>query len=152
MAWPSLVKKSLPLRLKMISSNETWDAFITEHRWAVLTGVRANGSPVSSVVAYARDGDDLVVSTPGKTFKRSFLEKNPTLNLCIISNQEPFNFVAIEGTASVNKEDLKRRTRLVFENIEETGYQVPDDLEHWLESQDRVIITIQANRIHGVIR
>lgn len=136
----------------MIGSNPTFDEFISAHRWAVLTSTRASGAPVSSVVAYARDGDDLVVSTPGKTFKRSSLERNPSVNLCIITNQEPFNFVAIEGTAEVNKLDLERRTRLVFENIAVTGYPMPEDLDDWLESQDRVIITIKAQRVHGVIR
>ena len=76
----------------MISDNETFDAFISEYRWAVLTALRSNGNPVSSVVAYARDGDDLVVSTPGMTFKRKLLEADPRVNLCIINNEEPFNF------------------------------------------------------------
>lgn len=136
----------------MIGNNEQHDAFISEHRWAVLTCLRSSNAPVSSVVAYARDGDDLVVSTPGMTFKRSSLEKDPRVNLCVISNQEPFNFVAVEGVATVDKHDLKRRTQLVFANIAATGYPEPDDLDHWLKSQDRVIITIKAERVHGVIR
>ena len=49
----------------MISQRKEWDDFLTQHRWAVLTTLRGSGEPVSSVVAYARDGDSLVVSTPG---------------------------------------------------------------------------------------
>ena len=48
----------------MISDNETFDQFISEYLWAVLTTLRQSCSPVSSVVAYASDGDELVVSTP----------------------------------------------------------------------------------------
>ena len=136
----------------MISDNETFDAFISEYRWAVLTALRSNGNPVSSVVAYARDGDDLVVSTPGMTFKRKLLEADPRVNLCIINNEEPFNFVAIEGDAAVESDDLVRRTRLVFQNIENTGYQEPEDLEGWLSSQQRVILRITPQRVYGVIR
>ncbi len=128
------------------------DAFLSAHRWAVLTTLRQSGAPVSSVVAYARDGDDFVVSTPGATFKRASIERDGRVNLCVISNAEPFNFVAIEGLARVESEDLTRRTRLVFANIADTGYQEPEDLAQWLADQQRVILRIAAERIHGVIR
>ena len=55
----------------MLSENLQWDRFISENRWAVLTTLRNSGQPNSSVVAYARDGDELVISTPGATFKRA---------------------------------------------------------------------------------
>lgn len=136
----------------MISDNPAFDEFISEYRWAVLTSLRKNGNPVSSVIAYARDGDELVVSTPGMTFKRSSIEADSRVNLCIINNEEPFNFVSIEGTASVEQDDLIRRTRLVFQNIAATGYQEPEDFENWLETQQRVILRIRPDRVYGVIR
>jgi len=58
----------------VISESEAFDEFIGQHRWAVLTTLRKTGGPVSSVIAYARDGDELVISTPGTTFKRVTLE------------------------------------------------------------------------------
>jgi len=134
---------------------EAFDRFVTEHRWAVLTTLRetaAGSEPVSSVIAYARDGDDLVVSTPGGTFKRWSIERNPRVNLCVISNGEPFNFVAIEGDARVQHENLVEDTRRVFENIRDTGYQEPDNLTDWLEKQRRVILRITPRRVYGVIR
>lgn len=136
----------------MISDRPEFDAFITEHRWAVLTTLRRSGTPVSSVVAYARDGDELVVSTPGATFKRRSIEASGSINLCVISNQEPFNFVAIEGRATVECDDLERRTLLVFDNIAGTGYDAPEDLAGWLTAQDRVILRLTPERVHGVIR
>ena len=136
----------------MISENQSFDQFISDHRWATLTTLRKSGSPVSSVVAYARDGDELVVSTPGFTLKRKTLEADNRINLCIITNQEPFNFVSMEGTAAIEKEDLVKNTRLVFKNIEGTGFEEPDDFEGWLASQQRVILRIKPSRVYGVIR
>ncbi|MEM1434708.1 MAG: pyridoxamine 5'-phosphate oxidase family protein [Pseudomonadota bacterium] len=136
----------------MISDRTEFDAFVSAHRWAVLTTLRRSGSPVSSVVAYARDGDELVVSTPGATFKRRSTEANGAVNLCVISNQEPFNFVAIEGHATVEQRDLERTTMLVFDNITGTGFDVPEDLNGWLHSQDRVILRIRPLRVYGVLR
>lgn len=134
---------------------EEFDRFVSAHRWAVLTTLRetASGSePVSSVIAYARDGDDLVVSTPGGTFKRRSIERNPRVNLCVIANAEPFNFVAIEGDARVQHDRLVEDTRRVFASIRDTGYQEPEDLAGWLERQRRVILRITPRRVYGVIR
>jgi PPOX class probable F420-dependent enzyme len=128
------------------------DCFLSDHRWAVLTTLRASGAPVSSVVAYARDGDDLVVSTPGSTFKRGSIERDGRVNLCVISNAEPFNFVALEGYASVETDDLARHTRLVFQNLSGAGFREPEDLDGWLDSQQRVILRIRPERIYSVIR
>jgi len=136
----------------MISERTEWDDFLTRHRWAVLTTLRDSGEPVSSVVAYARDGDSLVVSTPGATYKRRSLERDPRATLCVISNREPFNFVSVEGSVAIERDDLVRTTRLVFENISDTGYKEPADLRGWLEAQARVILRLQPDRVYGVIR
>ena len=132
-----------------IAEDPAFEQFISDHRWAVLTTLRRNGGPVSSVVAYARDGDTLVVSTPGTTFKRRTLERDPRVNLCVISNQEPIQFAAIEGTASIEHDDLVRKTRLVFDNIAAAGYSEPADFENWLEKQQRVILRIHPGHVAG---
>lgn len=136
----------------MIADNAAQDQFITDHRWAVLTTLRADGHPVSSVVAYARDADTLVVSTPGTTFKRSSLDRDARATLCILPNKEPFNFVSVEGRVDVESADLVANTRKVFENIADTGYTEPEDLQAWLDSQQRVILRIRPERVYGVIR
>lgn len=136
----------------MISEKQVFEDFIDAHRWAVLTTLRRSGEPVSSMVAYARDGDSVVVSTPGATFKRATIERNPSVNLCIVSNGEPFNFVAIEGSATIETDDLVANTKKVFANITGTGFDEPADLPQWLASQRRVIIRVHAKRVSGVIR
>ncbi|MBT7334225.1 MAG: hypothetical protein HN856_07630 [Gammaproteobacteria bacterium] len=136
----------------MLSENLQWDRFISENRWAVLTTLRNSGQPNSSVVAYARDGDELVISTPGATFKRASIEADERVNLCVISNAEPFNFVAIEAKAMVTRAQLEADTRKVFANIAGSGHTVPDNLPQWLEQQSRVILRLSPVRIYGVIR
>ena len=136
----------------MISTNSSWDEHISKCRWATLTTVRASGSPVSSIVAYARDIDDLVVSTPQRTFKVETIRRNSMVNLCIFNNAEPFNYVSVEGLAEIEADDLVRTTRLVFENISGTGYEEPEDLEGWLQDDGRVILRIRPKRVFGGIR
>ena len=47
------------------------------------------------MVAYARDGDDLVISTPGAAFKTLCIERDPRVSFCVINNAEPFNYVTL---------------------------------------------------------
>ena len=136
----------------MIGNSATEDDFITRHRCAVLTTLRSNGEPVNSVVAYARDGDTLIVSTPGFTFKRRSLEADPRATLTIITNQEPFNFVSVEGRVNIETTKLEEGTRKVFANIADSGYREPDNLSEWLDSQQRVLLRLVPARIHAVIR
>ena len=136
----------------LISEIENFDTFVSQHRWAVLTTLRADGSASTSIVAYARQGDDLLVSTPGSTFKRKTIERDPRVSLCIISNNEPFDFVTVEGMAQIETDDLIEGTRAVFANIEVVGYELPENLPEWLDSQQRVIIRITPERVSGVIR
>ncbi|MYG14300.1 MAG: hypothetical protein F4171_16135 [Gammaproteobacteria bacterium] len=136
----------------MISENPEWDEFLRSHRWAVLTTLRTSGSPVSAIVAYALDGDDLVVSTPQTTFRHASIANDERVNLCAISNHEPFNFVAVEGRCDIERTGLVRTTKLVFKAIEGTGYEEPADLPGWLADQQRVILRIKPTRVYGVIR
>ena len=136
----------------MIGNDPDWDEFISTHRWAVLTTMRANGQPSTSMVAYARDQDSLIISTPGTTIKRSTIERNPRVALCVISNSEPFNFVTVEGTAEVETNNLLENTRRVFANITDAGWEEPADLPAWLESQQRVILRVSPQRVSAVIR
>ncbi len=136
----------------MIGSNKDWDKFITDHRWAVLTTLRETGQPNSSVVAYARRDDLLVISTPGGTFKTQTIQRDPRVNLTVLSNAEPFNFVAIEAQATVTQNNLVADTKKVFASLDGTDYAEPEDLEHWLQSQARVILQLQPTRVYGVIR
>ena len=135
-----------------MATNQLIDRFIGKHRWATLTVLRKSGSPVSSIVAYAVDGDALVVSTPGSTFKRRAMEVDARVNLCIMSNEEPFDFVSLEATGKVITENIAEATKKVFKNIEAVGYTLPDPLDDWLAQQSRVILRLTVHRRHAVLR
>ena len=93
-----------------------------------------------------------LVSTPGATFKRRAIARDARVNLCAFTDQAPFNFVAVEGRAVIETEQLEPATRAVFANIEGSGFALPDDLPRWLRAQARVIIRVHPTRVSGVIR
>ena len=131
---------------------EAFDRFVSEHRWAVITTVRKSGQPSSSMVAYAREGDTLVVSTTAPTLKVKTLENDPRVTITVFNDAAPFNFVTVEGRCDIEREGLEHATHLVFENIKGSGFTEPEDLPAWLEAQRRVILRIHAERVSGVIR
>ena len=128
----------------MISDNPDYVAFIENNTWAILTALRSNGTPVSSAVMYARDGETLVVSTPGKTFKRKMLDKNHKANLCIIDHNDPPNFVAIESEVTVETENVLNGTQPVFDKMTTLGYPVPDNPGEWLKKAEKSRTEIYA--------
>tara|TARA_Y100000588_G_scaffold152000_1_gene166123 strand:- start:3155 stop:3562 length:408 start_codon:yes stop_codon:yes gene_type:complete len=131
---------------------EAFDQFVSENRWAVITTIRKSGQPSSSVVAYARDNDTLVVSTTAPTLKVRTLENDPRVTITVFNDAAPFNFVTIEGHVEIERENLESATHLVFENIQGSGFSEPEDLPTWLKTQQRVILRIHAKRVSGVIR
>jgi PPOX class probable F420-dependent enzyme len=136
----------------MIGNDPKLDQFITDNRWAVVTTLRKSGMPSSTWVAYARDGDTLVISTPGYTVKRKTLDRDPRVAVCCTNENAPFNFVTVEGKATVEKDNLVAMTKLVFQAIKGSGYDEPEDLQGWLDSQQRVILRIHPEKVYGVIR
>ena len=136
----------------MLTSNAAWERFLREQRWAVLTTQRRSGQPVSSVVAYACEPDSLVVSTPRTRFKTLSIRRNPHVNLCAISNQEPFNYVSVEARAVVDEGDIVAATSAVFDAIADTGWPAPPDIAQWVRDDDRVILRLTPERVFGVIR
>ncbi len=127
------------------------DKFISEQRWAVVTTLRRSGQPSSSVVAYAREGDELVISTPGKTFKVRTLERDPRVTVCVFDEAQHPSFVTLEGTVEIQREDLKDSTQKVFANLAPTGFRPPADLDTWLRDQERVILRVRPQRVSGVL-
>lgn len=131
---------------------EHFDHFVSENRWCIVTSLRADGSPSSSVNAYAREGDQLVISTQGHRLKAKTLAVNPRIAVCVINNAEPFNYVTVEGNCEVQREGILAATQAVFANLAPTGNKAPEDIERWMREQGRVILRVTPTRVSGVIR
>ena len=80
------------------------------------------------------------------------MEADARVNLCIMSNEEPFDFVSLEATGEVLTDNIADATKKVFKNIEAVGYTLPDPLDDWLAQQSRVILRLTVHRRHAVLR
>ena len=131
---------------------EQFDRFISEHRWCVVVSLRKDGTPTSSLNAYARDGDQIIISTQAHRLKTKTLENDPRITICVISNSEPFNYVSVEGMCEIQRDGITPATKAVFANLAATGYKEPPDIEQWQREQGRVILRITPTRVSGVLR
>ncbi len=129
---------------------ESQDAFINKNKWAVVTTLRANGTPTSSVVFFARDGDDLLFSTTKSRLKGKTLARDPRLALCVLDEGAPFGYVTVEGKATITEENLVGLHVLVSKAMRGADFTPPEGFEERLRREGRVIVRVRPERVSGV--
>ena len=60
------------------------DAFVNKQKWAVVTTLRADGSPTNSIIFFARDGDTLIFSTTADRLKTKTLKRDNRIAICVL--------------------------------------------------------------------
>ncbi len=127
------------------------DAFLTSHRYAVVTTLRADGSPASSVVFYARKGDELYFSTTADRLKARSLRRDPRIVLTALDEGPPFGYVAVEGTARIQEADIvDLHIELNRAFRRDPAWQPPPDFAQRLAAEGRVIVWVSPTRVSGV--
>jgi PPOX class probable F420-dependent enzyme len=88
----------------MASLSEAQKSFIKNPYYAVITTLRADGSPHSTVVWVDIDGDDLVFNTAVGRAKEVHLKANPRVSVAIVDPANPYQWVAISGSAKLESD------------------------------------------------
>jgi len=127
------------------------DAFIRARRWAVMTTLRSAGAPASSVVGYALEGDDFLVAADRGSLKLRCLERDPSVTLCIVSDDPHPRFATVEGRGAVERERLEQaRARLLADTLP-PGHSA-SKLEAWLMRPATLVLRVRAVRVWGELR
>lgn len=132
--------------------NAQQDEFVSKMRWAVVTTLRRDGSPASSVVFYAREGDTLVFSTTMDRLKAKTLQHDPRVAVTVLDEGAPFGFVTIEGRATLHQEALVADHVMVNRAMRnDPNWNAPEGFEERLRNEGRVIVRVKAERVSGVV-
>lgn len=126
------------------------DAFISANRWAVVTSMRADGTPTNSVIFYAREGDELIFSTTESRLKAKTIRKNPNVAITVLDEGAPFRFITVEGKATIQTEDIVPGHVAVNKAMRREEFSPPEGYEAGLKSAGRVLIRLKASRVSGV--
>ena len=114
---------------------------------AVLATVNPDGSPQTSVVWVARDGDDLLLSSAAGRRKITNMERDARVSLTVYDRVNPLRYLEIRGTATV-AEDLGRELAVALAE----QYEGPGAGQEYLELPPevvRVVVRITPQRLVG---
>ncbi|MBP2321306.1 PPOX class probable F420-dependent enzyme [Kibdelosporangium banguiense] len=84
----------------MASLNDTIRSLVDGKNFATLATLNADGSPQTSPVWIARDGDDLLVSTVVGRLKERNLRRDPRASITVFDHDNPYNYFEARGPVS----------------------------------------------------
>lgn len=128
------------------------DAFVRSMKAAIVTSLRKDGSPTSSLIFYALDGDQLLFSTTADRFKAKSLKRDPRIAVAVLDEGAPWRYVTIEGTATVNETDIVPDHIAINRAMRsQPDWQPPEGYEDALRKQLRVVVRVKPQRVSGVV-
>ena len=140
--------------------NAEFDAYISRSFTGIVTTVRKDGSPASSMISYARLGDSLYFSTTLGRFKGKSLQGDPRLALCVVNDREPNAYVTVEGSVVIHRDNpkaLHERMFTFWAGFVELHPKSPwvffgrETLESMWSQPGRAIFEIKATRVSGYL-
>ncbi|HML97811.1 MAG TPA: PPOX class F420-dependent oxidoreductase [Tepidiformaceae bacterium] len=136
----------------MIGSEEQ-DAFVRSMKACVVTTLRKDGSPATSVLFYAVDGDELLLSTTKDRLKAQTLRRDPRIVVTVLDEGAPYQYVSVEGTARLEDDDLVAAHTLINRAMRGAPeWAPPEGFEARLKGEGRVVIRVTPGRVSGVVR
>ena len=135
----------------MIGTQEQ-DTFIREHKFAIVTTLRKDGSPTNSAVFIVMDGDDLTFSTTEDRLKTRTVENDPRIAVTLADGDQPFRFLTVEGSGSIQRDNLIP-THIGLNRMmrNDANWEPPEDFAESLKSQGRLIVRVKPQRVSGVL-
>jgi PPOX class probable F420-dependent enzyme len=133
--------------------NAEQDAFVRSMKWCSVTTLRKDGSPTSSVLFYATDGDEILLSTTKDRLKAKTLRGDPRIAVTVLDEGAPYRYVSLEGTARIQEDGIAPGHVLVNRAMRGVpDWAPPEGFEETLKGQGRVLIRVTPERVSGVVR
>ncbi|PRY46297.1 PPOX class F420-dependent oxidoreductase [Umezawaea tangerina] len=123
--------------------NDAVRALLDARNYAVLCTTNPDGSPQSSVLWVARDGDDLLFSTLRDRRKELNLRRDPRASVTVFDLADPESYAEIRGTTTITED-----VGLVVGHRLSRKYTGQD---HALpaEGQVRVVLRVTPTKVTG---
>jgi PPOX class probable F420-dependent enzyme len=77
--------------------------FLESHKVCVVGYARKSGPPSLTPIYYYVDGDEIVFSTTKARGKGRAVARNPELTICVVDMNEPYPYLMMMGTATVDE-------------------------------------------------
>jgi PPOX class probable F420-dependent enzyme len=126
----------------MASLTAAQQQFLANPWVAVVTTLRADGSPHSTVVWVENEDGDLSFNTAVGRAKERHLRQNPRLSLLVLNPENPMQWLAVTGSGTIGTDDAEpQMDRLAKKYLGEDVYpwRSPDE--------ERVKVRIAIDRV-----
>lgn len=126
-------------------------AFLREHRIAVVGAIRRDGRPHLTLVNYAVEDDGTVIfSSAGDRAKIKLLRRDPRVALCVLSEEPHLRYLTVYGRVVAFVEDEQEVLQAMHRIHERTqGGPLPPEhlpaLRERIRREGRVIMRIQVD-------
>jgi PPOX class probable F420-dependent enzyme len=122
--------------------------YLKENHRGVLATVKKDGRPQLSNIAYLYDpAGEIKISTTSDRFKAHNIKRNPQVSM-LAQGDNWYQYLVVEGTATVSQEGQLAELRRVYEGI--TGKPHPNwqEYDEAMLRDHRVIITIKIEKMY----
>lgn len=118
-------------------------ALLDGPNFATVATINADGSPQTSVLWIARDGDDLVFSTVRGRRKERNIARDPRVSVSVIDRNDGYNYLEIRGIATVTEEGGRELINTLSLKYDGKDFRVEP------ESVVRVVVRVSADHLAG---
>jgi PPOX class probable F420-dependent enzyme len=127
------------------------NSFVSRSVNAVVTTLRANGSPSNSMVTFARREDRLFFSTTMHRLKGKTLVRDPRASLTILNPLEPWSFVSVEGRVIIHRGNPMELRDLILDNCTGQPGSVGsrEQIGRMIAEPDRAVFELEPTRVSG---
>lgn len=122
------------------------EAYLKDHKWAVLATGRQDGSPQISQIGYHWDGTDIVISIKSFTAKWKNALRQPKIALLVHDDRKQ---LIIYGRAECIERDPQRAdlTARVFRVLSgKPDFAIDDNFLKMLDEQQRTILRVTPDK------
>ena len=124
--------------------------FLDLHRVGVLATVAEDGRPRQSLVYYARNGEQLLLSTLAQRLKAKDVERSGWASLCVMGHEAPYSSAVFSGTAGILTENIGAATAAVMQKITASAEPPEPQTDEALAAVGRVVMRIAIEHVSAV--
>ena len=123
------------------------DSYLAGPHVAHFASIRQDGTPHISPVWYRWEDGKVTVVSGDSAVKTRNVRQNPKVAISVATDEWPYQYVILEGDATVENANLRDTVRSIFSRYEgtERGAQDADELTR--SDQRLVAIIIDVNRV-----
>ena len=127
------------------------DAYLRDHRWALIATIGASGGPQVTMVAYHWDGHDVVMSIRRTTVKWRNVVARPQVCVTVAEGEQCLSLYGDAEAIDTDPERADLTDRLLASLLPEHAAILAADIEAGLDATDRVIVRLAPTRAVGRI-